>query len=182
MTTRTMNTTTTTLLGAAVLVTAVVGLTGCSELGDVDRSLDERGAGHTVEVAYETGAEGLADERVQLPDWVPAEASEITEKVRTTGSERLLRLKADASMLAEQCEAWPVGTPPQRADEQNTFGEEITYRDAPTMRATWWADGIERSASLVCGATWWVAEADGWVYAFSPERQMTEIEEASTLG
>ncbi|MFF2271869.1 hypothetical protein ACFVTX_06330 [Agromyces sp. NPDC058136] len=173
---------TTTLLGSAVLVTAVVGLTGCSAIDEVDRSLDERGAGHTVEVRYETGSEGLADERVQLPGWVPAGASEITEKVRTTGSERLLRLKADASMLAEQCEAWPVGTAPQRPAEQNTFGEEITYLDAPTMRASWWSDGIELASSLVCGETWWVAESDGWVYAFSPERQMTEIEEASTLG
>ncbi|AEF38979.1 hypothetical protein [Hoyosella subflava] len=102
----------------------------------------------TTEFTFETGAEGKADK--VLPQWVPDDASDIDEVVRTTGNERILRLKASAEELPEWCE--PSEPPVSSA----------------SLEASWWPADRESESTLTCNE-WFVSEDADYLYGFKEE-------------
>ncbi|WP_037304696.1 hypothetical protein [Amycolatopsis orientalis] len=137
-----MNTKSTAAILAAA--TATVALTGCG----LKEGLTEKANGHVKTVGYTTGAEGKRDKDARLPEWVPDEAASITEVIRTTGSERLLRFTG--GNLPAICAPGPAAT------------------QAATLVAHWWPKGQESRTDKVCGE-WHVLVQGGDVYAFKPE-------------
>ncbi|KZB81562.1 hypothetical protein [Amycolatopsis regifaucium] len=135
-----------TKITAVVLVTATatVTLAGCG----LKESLTEKANGHVKAVGYPTGAEGKRDKDARLPEWVPDKAASVTEVIRTTGSERLLRFTGGE--LPDLCVPGPAA--PRTA----------------TLIAPWWPQGQESRTDKVCGE-WHVLVQDGAVYAFKPE-------------
>ncbi|RSM63124.1 hypothetical protein DMH03_13950 [Amycolatopsis sp. WAC 01376] len=137
-----MNTKITAALLAAA--TATVALTGCG----LKEGLTEKANGHVKTVGYATGAEGKRDTDARLPEWVPDGAAAVTEVIRTTGSERLLRFTGGT--LPAVCVPGPAAT------------------QAATLAANWWPQGQESKTDKVCGE-WHVLVQGVDVFAFKPE-------------
>ncbi|MEU3626629.1 hypothetical protein BS329_19580 [Amycolatopsis coloradensis] len=129
---------------ALTAATATFALTGCG----LKEGLTERANGHVKTVGYSTGVEGKRDKDARVPDWVPDRAVSITEVIRTTGSERLLRFTGGT--LPAECVPGPAAT------------------RAATLVAQWWPRGQEGRTDKVCGE-WHVLVQDDAVYAFKPE-------------
>lgn len=137
-----MNTKITTAVLTAA--TAAVVLSGCG----LREGLTEKANGHVKTVGYATGAEGKRDEDARLPEWVPDGATSITEVIRTTGSERILRFTGGT--LPSLCVPGAAATQPA------------------TLAAQWWPVGLESRTDQVCGE-WHVLVQGADVYAFKPE-------------
>lgn len=135
-----------TKITAAVIAaaTATVALSGCG----LKEGLTEKANGHVKTVGYATGAEGKRDKDARLPEWVPDGAASVTEVIRTTGSERLLKFTGGTL---------PAVCVPGAAAEQQA-----------TLAAEWWPPGQERRTDKVCGE-WHVLVQGADVYAFKPE-------------
>lgn len=153
-------------LGLGLTVT----LTAC---GSFQEGLSERAAGHTKTYSFDTGKQGKADK--VLPDWVPDDATEVQEVIRTTGSERILTMRSSVDALPDTCEVVDADTPLEPRPEYTTEASK-DFRSDSTLKATWWSKGQEAQSTHMCGA-WWVGEKDGSLFAFKPERVNTEIEE-----
>lgn len=135
--------------GVAVAgVMTVVALAGC---GGLSEAVTEHGNGHVKMVTYASGKEGKDNKDAQLPDWVPDQAKSVTEVIRTTGSERVLRFtSADAGSLTA-CEPGAAAT------------------TAATLIADWWPRGQESKTDQICDGDWHVYVDGDTVYAFKPE-------------
>ncbi|MBB5852191.1 hypothetical protein ACFQ05_02815 [Amycolatopsis umgeniensis] len=129
---------------ALAAATATVALTGCG----LKEGLTEKANGHVKTVGYATGVEGKRDKDARVPEWVPDRATSITEVIRTTGSERLLRFVGGE--LPATCVPGAAAT------------------QAATLAAQWWPQGQESRTDKVCG-DWHVLVQGGDVYAFKPE-------------
>ncbi len=167
----------TAIIGSALLAATLSGCEGVQEISD---AVSENNAGHTKTVTYPTGASARAEDPALTPEWLPKDASDISQKLRTTGDERIMRFKADLEKITPNCSAIEPGTKPERAPATTANGTQLTYLNAPTMKASWWVSGAELKSTLVCDDSWWLTQDGDWVYAFSPERTNTEIEQAST--
>lgn len=128
-------------------MTAAVALAGCG-LGE---GMTESGNGHVKTVGYPSGAEGKKNEEARLPDWVPDQAKSVTEVIRTTGSERILRYTLAGAGLPATC---LPGTP---------------TKTAATLTADWWPKGHEAKTDRLCDKDWHVLTEGDTVYAFKPE-------------
>jgi hypothetical protein len=128
-------------VGAALVVT----LTGCG----LKEGIDENANGHVKAVGYASGAEGKTDQDARLPGWVPDQAKAVTEVIRTTGSERILR--------------FTTASPPP------TCVLGAPAKTAATLTADWWPRGAEGKTDRICDQDWHVFAADGAVFAFKPE-------------
>ena len=150
--------------GVAVTATACAGIT---------EALDERQAGHTKAFAYDSG-KGGKDAEV-LPGWVPDRAADVRGVFRTTGDEVILTMDADVTQLPADCR--PVDADHPLAAEPTREGTEPEdYRTDATLKASWWTAGQEQDATLVCDG-WWVGQADGALFAFTPELTAVKIED-----
>lgn len=113
-------------------------------------SVEEKSNGHVKAVSYDTGKQGKANPDARLPSWVPDDAKSVTELIRTTGSERILRYQPGLSGLPALCK-------PGKAEAK-----------APTLTADWWPAGEHKRMDKDCDG-WHVAvEADG-VFAYQAE-------------
>ncbi|HEY2062588.1 MAG TPA: hypothetical protein VGH57_29745 [Amycolatopsis sp.] len=134
--------------GAAVAGVAVASaLAGCG----LSEAVTEKANGHVKTVEYQTGTEGKASRDVQLPGWVPDQAQSVSEVIRTTGSERILRYTAAGAKLPATCLPGPAP------------------KTAPTLTADWWPNGQETKADKICDAVWHVSTDGTTVYAYKPE-------------
>lgn len=130
--------------GAAVAgVAAAVALTGCGLTGS--------GNGHVKAVSYATGTVGKTNQDAHLPGWVPDQAKSVTEVIRTSGSERILRYTSASAGLPAVCV-------PGKAS-----------KSAATLTADWWPHSQESRADRVCSGDWHVVVEGNAVYAFKPE-------------
>ncbi|MGL3807097.1 hypothetical protein ACSYDW_13465 [Paeniglutamicibacter sp. R2-26] len=159
----------TVLVSATAL--AALTLTGCSALG-FESKYDK-----TASYEFSTPAEGKG----VVPVWVPEGATELKEIQRTTGKERILRMK-HAGSLPGSCLA--LGTAGKPTTRELTAGLEsepgvksdaiadivATQYQTPLLSADWWPAGKENQATHLCGK-WWVSQEAGVLYAFSPEQQ-----------
>jgi hypothetical protein len=127
--------------------TVAAGLAGCG-LGE---GVTESSNGHVKTVAYASGTEGKNNEEARLPGWVPVQAKSVTEVIRTTGSERILRYTSAGAGLPATCSPGPAATA------------------AATLAAPWWPLGQEGKSDRVCEQDWHVFVEGGTVYAFKPE-------------
>ncbi|QRP46582.1 hypothetical protein [Amycolatopsis sp. FDAARGOS 1241] len=109
------------------------------------------GPDHAKNVSYVTGAQGKADADARLPGWVPDDATAVTEAIRTTGSERILRYTPGASGLPATCAPGPAPAKPA------------------TLSAGWWPARQEKRTDRVCDGDWHVVEDHGDMYAYKPE-------------
>lgn len=125
--------------------TAVVAVAGCG-LGE---GVTESSNGHVKTVSYTSGTEGKNNAEARLPGWVPVEAKSVTEVIRTTGSERILRYTSVG--VPSTCSPGPAATA------------------AATLTASWWPHGQEGKADRVCDQDWHVFVEGDTVYAFRPE-------------
>ncbi|WP_284750413.1 hypothetical protein [Amycolatopsis sp. RTGN1] len=120
-------------------------LAGCG----LQEGMNEKSNGHIKTTEFPTGAEGKMDRDAQLPSWVPDEAKSVTEAIRTTGTERILRFT--------------------NADLPTTCRPGVVVKTAATLTADWWPHGTEGKADQVCDQEWHVVKANDAVYAFKPE-------------
>ncbi|KAA9155923.1 hypothetical protein FPZ12_028810 [Amycolatopsis acidicola] len=128
-------------------VAALFTLAGC---GVVD-AIGDNTNGHVKTVDYDTGAAGKTDDDVRLPGWVPDQARAISEAVRTTGTERILKMRLDDTELLSSCQA---SSPPAKA---------------PTLSTPWWPTTTHTKATLLCDADWYITKDGNTVYAYRPE-------------
>ena len=134
--------------GAAVAGVAVASaLAGCG----LSQAVSEKVSGHVKTVEYRTGTEGKADADARLPGWVPDQAQSVSEVIRTTGSERILRYTSAGTNLPGAC--LPGAAP----------------KTAPTLTADWWPHGQETKTDKICDAVWNVSTDGTTVYAYKPE-------------
>lgn len=102
-----------------------------------------------------------------LPSWIPEQATDIKEVLRTTGSERIIVMKN--VMLPGSCQAIPTGQKPAPADDVESNIKAADYSTgSATLRADWWPAGTEQKANSLCGK-WWVTVDGESTYAYSPE-------------
>lgn len=102
-----------------------------------------------------------------LPSWIPDQATDIHEVLRTTGSERIIVMKN--APLPDSCKAIPKGQKPGPADDAESNIKAADYATgSATLTADWWPDGTEQKAGSLCGK-WWVTVEGGSTYAYSPE-------------
>jgi hypothetical protein len=128
-------------------ITAVVALAGCG-LSD---AVTEKSNGHVKTVDYTNGKEGKDNKEARLPDWVPDQATSVSEVIRTTGSERILRFTAADTGLPATC------VPGAAA------------KTAATLTTDWWPHGQEGKTDQICDDDWHVYVDADTVYAFKPE-------------
>ncbi|MFL4474890.1 hypothetical protein ACIPVK_12910 [Paeniglutamicibacter sp. MACA_103] len=159
------------LVLASAAVLACLALGGCGALGIETRY--DKSASHE----FATGAEGK--ERKVLPTWVPDEATNLKELVRTTGNERILRMD-HPGQLPRGCVAIAETGKPSVAElvaglelEEPAPMQEIAQRvdsqyQTPLLAAEWWPTGQENLTTHLCGK-WWVSQDAGSITAFAPE-------------
>jgi hypothetical protein len=135
---------------AAALVIGVtaVALTGCGTTGSL---IQQKRNGHVEPVNYATGAIGKSNQDARLPSWVPDQASSVSEVIRTTGSERILRFTLSDPKTLTSCR-------PASAS-----------RTKATLTASWWPSGQESKTDQVCDTDWYVLVKAATVYAYRPE-------------
>ncbi len=160
-----------TLVVATWAVLASLALTGCSALG-IESKYD-KSASHE----FATGTEGK--EKKVLPAWVPDEATNITEVVRPTGNERILRMDHTGA-LPPSCVAMSETGQPTLAElaaglelEDPAPMQEIAERvdaqyQTPLLAAHWWPTGQENLTTHLCGK-WWVSKDSGSLTGYTPE-------------
>jgi hypothetical protein len=139
-----------TVRAAATLVigmTATIALAGCG----ISEGVHEKTNGHVKTVDYATGTAGKENGHAQLPSWVPDQARSVSEAIRTTGSERILRFTVDHPKVLAACR-------PAAAS-----------RKAATLTAAWWPSGQESKTDRVCDTDWHVLMQGTTVYAYQPE-------------
>lgn len=158
---------------ASAPVLAGLVLTGCSALG-IESKYDK-----TSSHEFATGAAGK--EKDVVPAWIPDQATELKEVQRTTGNERILRMKY-AGPLPGSCLALDTAGKPTTEElsaglqtEQGIKRDDIadvvaTQYQTPLLSAEWWPTGKEDQSTHLCGK-WWVSQKAGVLYAFSPERR-----------
>ncbi|MBV1780553.1 YgdI/YgdR family lipoprotein [Paeniglutamicibacter sp. ABSL32-1] len=159
------------LLLASATILAGLALSGCSALG-IESTYD-KSTGHE----FATGAEGK--EQQVLPAWVPDEATNIKEIVRTTGNERILRMDHAGALppgcvaiaetgkptMAELAEGLELEDP---APMQEIAGRVESQYQTPLLSADWWPTGQENLTTHLCGK-WWVSRDDSSLTAYAPE-------------
>lgn len=121
----------------------------------------------------ERGKDGKDDER--LPAWVPDRASDVRGVFRTTGDEVILTMDADVADLPADCRSVDADHPLAPEPTRDGMTPE-DYREEATLKAGWWTPGQEQDATLVCDG-WWVGQADGALFAFTPELTAVKIED-----
>ncbi|MET9266774.1 hypothetical protein [Amycolatopsis sp. NPDC004079] len=134
---------------------AVLAATGIAALATVascglGSSIEEKSNGHVKAVSYDTGKQGKANPDARLPSWVPDDAKSVTELIRTTGSERILRYQPGPSGLPSLCK-------PGKAEAKS-----------PTLTADWWPAGEHKRTDKDCGG-WHVAVENDGVYGYQAE-------------
>ncbi|MFF2452480.1 hypothetical protein [Isoptericola sp. NPDC058082] len=159
--------------GVGVLALASVVAVTTTACGAITEALSERGSGHTKAFAYDSGADGKADEG--LPSWVPDDASDVQGVFRTTGDEVILTMDADVTSLPSDCTSVDADHPLVAKPARGTLTAD-DYRTGSTLEADWWATGQEQDATLQCGG-WWVGTQDGDLFAFTPELKAVQIED-----
>ncbi|MCR1981881.1 hypothetical protein NSA53_06435 [Cellulosimicrobium cellulans] len=159
------------MLGAlTVAAGAALLLSACGSIGE---AVAENRAGHTTTYEFATGKAGKAE--AVLPDWVPDSATDVREVVRTTGDERILTMTADPGALPASCTPVSADHPLEPRPEHGEL-DAIDYRTAATLEASWWEEGTEQSATVMCGK-WWVGSHDGALFGFTPELKVVEVED-----
>lgn len=160
---------------ALVSATALSGLTmtGCAALG-FESKYDK-----TSSHEFATGVDGKSNSVV--PVWVPDQATELKEIQRTTGNERILRMK-HAGALPDSCLALARTGKPTDEEIAAGLGHEPDLKPAdipdavanqyrtPLLSADWWPTGTEDQSTHLCGK-WWVSLDTGVLYAFAPEQR-----------
>ncbi len=156
---------------ASATVLAALALTGCSALG-IESTYD-KSSSHD----FATGAEGK--EKKVVPSWVPDEATNLKEVVRTTGNERILRMEFGGA-LPESCASIAETGKPSEAElsagldaEDPAAAQELAERvesqyQTPLLAADWWPTGQEGKTTHLCGK-WWVSQEGGHLSAYTPE-------------
>lgn len=132
---------------AGIGVTALFTLAGCG----LAEGLTASSTGHVKTVGYDTGAAGKNNDDTRLPAWMPDEARSISEAIRTTGTERVLRMRLDDPALLDSCHASPSPAKP------------------PTLPVPWWPTDEHTKATLLCDSDWYVSLEGTTVYAYRPE-------------
>jgi hypothetical protein len=133
---------------ALVIGVAAVALAGCGSTGTL---IQQKRNGHVETVDYATGAIGKSNQNARLPSWVPDQASSVSEAIRTTGSERILRFTLSGPETLTACR--PASASGTKA----------------TLTASWWPSGEESKTDQVCGTDWHVLVQATTVYAYHPE-------------
>jgi len=154
------------LLGALTVAAAVVlSLSACG--GAVAEALGQTPEPKASTFATATDAKAAA----ALPDWAPDGATDVRVKQRPGGAERIVTMRGRLADLPDDCVPVSADQPlaPHPAD-----GDPADYRTVSTLHADWWPAEAEQDASVMCGA-WWVAERDGVLYAFTPERRTVPV-------
>lgn len=155
-------------------LTAISGLamTGCSALG-FESNYDKQ-----VSYEFDSGFEGK-DQKV-LPEWLPSEAINVKEIVRTTGNERILRAELAGALppgcvaIAETGKPTPaeLSAGLERQQETSTAQEIKEQLDSqyqtPLLSAQWWPTSQEKQTTHLCGK-WWVSQDGDTLSAFVPE-------------
>lgn len=156
---------------ASATILAALALTGCSVLG-IESTYD-KSASHE----FATGAEGK--EKRVVPSWVPDEATNLKEIVRTTGNERILRMEfggalpASCTAIAETGRPSPAELSAGLDAEDPAAAQELAERveaqyQTPLLAADWWPTGQEEKTTHLCGK-WWVSREAGHLSAYAPE-------------
>ena len=158
-------------------LTALSGLalTGCSALG-FESKYDKQSS-----YEFDSGVEGK-DQKV-LPEWLPNEAVNVKEIVRSTGNERILRAGL-AGALPPGCAAIAETGNPTPAElsaglerqQPSSTAEEIKEQldsqyQSPLLSAEWWPTSQENQTTRLCGK-WWVSQEGGTLSAFVPESKV----------
>lgn len=136
---------------ALVIGIAAVALAGCGSTRSLGHSIQQKANGHVETVDYATGAVGKSNQNSRLPSWVPDQASSVSEAIRTTGSERILRFTLSDPKTLTACR--PAGASHTKA----------------TLTASWWPSGQESRTNQLCGTDWYILVQATTVYAFRPE-------------
>jgi hypothetical protein len=135
-------------VAALVIGAAAFALAGCSS---VTEGLNEKSNGHVKTLDYATGTVGKSDQEARLPSWVPDQARSVSEAIRTTGLERILRFTLDDPKVLTVCRpAVASGTP-------------------ATLTALWWPSGQEFKTDKLCDPDCYVLVQGTTVYAYRPE-------------
>jgi hypothetical protein len=130
---------------------AAISLTGCGVTKSLNENLNEKSNGHVKTVDYATGTAGKSDQEARLPSWVPDQARSVSEAIRTTGSERILRFTLDDPKVFTAC------------------GPAVASRTPTTLSASWWPSGQESKTDKLCDPDWYVLVQGTTVYAYRPE-------------
>lgn len=132
------------IAASSLLLGVMLAATACN----VDRFDDSKAYRKTETHSFSTATDG----RQVLPDWVPPNATAIDEIVRTTGDERILRMKSSTQAL------------------DHPGCAEIDGSDArpPSLSASWRQSGVESASTVKCG-DWYVAQAGEYLFAHKPE-------------
>ncbi|MFB9714536.1 hypothetical protein [Arthrobacter methylotrophus] len=102
-----------------------------------------------------------------LPGWIPEQATDIKEMLRSTGFERIIVMKNVT--LPNSCKTIPAGQKPAPVDDADGKFKAADYNSGEaTLKADWWPAGTEQKASSLCGK-WWVTVDGESTYAYSPE-------------
>ncbi|PQZ96421.1 hypothetical protein CQ018_03990 [Arthrobacter sp. MYb227] len=156
---------------ASVTALAVLALTGCGAI-DLGPKYDK-----TATHEFDSGAAGKQQQ--VLPRWVPDEATNIKEVIRSTGNERMIRMDY-AGAIPSACKT--IEGPGKPTSEEIAAGLKIegiavdkdlteymkNQYETPLLSADWWPTGQETKTTHLCGK-WWISQQDGILNAYTPE-------------
>lgn len=154
--------------GALALPFALL-LTGCSGSDLLSDKFDESTT-RTAKTSQKAVEDGV------LPDWVPAGGTDVQLVQRNTGSERIFIMNYEGKLDSEQCKALKTTGQPTDAELAQAYASDSRTKNMKpgelsktrTLEAEWWPQSAQASTTDLCGR-FWVHQADGKLYAFSPD-------------
>lgn len=159
--------------GASALLLSSLALTGCSTIGSLNDSMQDK-VDRFTERTVDTSEQAIKDDLV--PTWAPTGATNVKVMQRDSGPERLISMDYTGKLTSQACK--PIKNPghPSEQELAAAFASDprtkaFNPKDMSTTRtleADWWPADTENKATELCGRFWVSADA-GKLYAFSPD-------------
>ena len=157
------------VLASVLALPLALSLTAC----DINAVIAD-GADQSTTRSAKTSEEGVA--KGILPTWVPEGGTNVELVQRNSGSERIFVLDYSGDLPAQSCTpVQKTGQPTAQELARAYASDERVKRLDPeelsttrTLDAEWWPEAAQSRTTHLC-ERFWVHQADGKLYAFSPD-------------
>lgn len=147
-------------------------LTGC----DVSEAMSDS-SDRSTEKSAKTSEKAV--EKGLLPDWVPGGGTDVKLVQRNSGPERIFVVDYAAEIDLPQCIPLEVTGEPTAQELARAYASDSRTKNfdpeemstTRTLEAVWWPVGTESKTTDLC-SRFWVHQADGHLYAFTPDTKV----------
>ncbi|WPR68195.1 hypothetical protein SLW73_17720 [Glutamicibacter protophormiae] len=161
-----------------LLLPVALLLAGC-DVGEMAADSSDQSTEKSAKTSEKAVEKGL------LPEWVPSGGTDVKLVQRNSGPERIFIVDYPAEIDVPQCVPLDDSGEPTDQELARAYASDSRTKNfdpsemstTRTLEADWWPAGAESRTTDLCGR-FWVHQADGRLYAFTPD---TKVQVKSVL-